>query len=497
MRQVKRLKEELKKLISIILGDEKVAKTTAEGRTYEDEPILMPASKLKSYLPEKYRQMRQIAFRREGVYYDTSRLFYEQGKFMEYFEDDYLFNEDFVRYFPTYRDLNDSQLRGYFSWRTKVRSGEIKNTVLSFAFLYIYELLNGIGVGTPEEGFHKIRNFWQEYRRLDNSIDRYAQLWLKDYVIYNNLDKKYLEEFCDFSRDEKLLVIINCENESPESLFEALNSLSSYNFERSAFYKKYREDVHIITKKVFLKLKKHYEKNRKNSLIDNYFGKPFSSPYTMFGSAVFFFRERKKDFVYEVNPVHIYRCNGTRWTSERFFPSKNKNKKLGNLLKAIDFKMRGFYGFTPALQNVEMTKILSGIISESIEEYLKEKKEAERRQVKVDTSILQRIRDASLETQKKLIVEEECEEEEPEDAEEEFSNETSLTDDEYYFLRCLLYDLPYEEFVRKKALMVSVLADGINEKMFDAFSDTVLVMNGDSAELIEDYTEELKEIVKK
>ena len=46
-------------------------------------------------------------------------------------------------------------------------------------------------------------------------------------------------------------------------------------------------------------------------------------------------------------------------------------------------------------------------------------------------------------------------------------------------------------------LMVSVLADGINEKLFDLFSDTVLLLNGDSAELIEDYTEELKEIVKK
>lgn len=491
------MKEELKKLISIILGDEKVVKTTAEGRTYEDEPILMPASGLKGYLPEKYRQMRQIALRREGIYYDTSRLFYEQGKFMENFEDDYLFNEDFVRYFPTYRDLSDSQLRGYFSWRTKVRRGEIESTALSFAFLYIYELLNGIGVSTAEEGFQKIRGFWQEYRKYNTSIDRYAQLWLKDYVIYHNLDKKYLEEFCDFSRDEKILIVMNCESESPKNLFEALNSLSSYNFERSAFYKKYSDDVHDVTKRVFLRLKKHYEKNRKNSLFDNYFGKPFSSPYTMFGSAVFCFRERKKDFVYEINPVHRYCCNGTRWTSERFFSSKNKNKKLGNLLKAIDFHMRGFYGFAPALQNVEMTKILSGIICESIEEYLNEKKEAERRQVKVDVSILQRIRDVSFETQKKLIVEEEYVEEETEEAEEEFANETTLTDDEYYFLRCILYNLPYEDFMRKKALMVSVLADGINEKLFDLFSDTVLLLNGDNAELIEDYTEELKEIVKK
>lgn len=492
-----RLREELKKLINIILCDEKVAKTTAEKRTYEDEPILMPASRLKGYLPEKYRQMRQIAYKREGIYYDTSRLFYEQGKFMEDFEDDYQFDEDFVRYFPTYRDLTDSQLRGYFSWRTKVRRGEVESTALSFVFIYIYELLNGIGVQSAEDGFRKIRNFWQEYRKYNPSVDRYVELWLKDYVVYNNLDKKYLEEFYDFSRDEKILTVMNCENESPESLFEALNRLSSYNFERSAFYKKYSTDVQAVTKKAFLKLKSHYEKNRKNSLFDNYFGKPICSSYTMFGSAVFYFRERKQDFVYEVNPVHRYYCNSVRWTSERFFPSKNKNKKVGNFLKAIDFHMRGLYGFNPPLQNVETTKILSGIIAESIEEYLNEKREAEKRQVRVDTSVLQRIREVSLETQKKLIVEEEEEAEEQEKITEEIVNETSLSDDEYYFLRCLLYGAPYGDFVKKKSLMVSVLADAINEKMFDMFCDTVILLDGDSAEVIEDYTEELKEIVKK
>ena len=41
--------------------------------------------------------------------------------------------------------------------------------------------------------------------------------------------------------------------------------------------------------------------------------------------------------------------------------------------------------------------------------------------------------------------------------------------------------------------MLSVLVDGINEKLFDVFGDTVL---DDTPDVIEDYRDELKEILK-
>ena len=42
--------------------------------------------------------------------------------------------------------------------------------------------------------------------------------------------------------------------------------------------------------------------------------------------------------------------------------------------------------------------------------------------------------------------------------------------------------------------MVSILADSINEKLFDLFGDTVIDFSADSPELIEDYTDELREM---
>ena len=69
----------------------------------------------------------------------------KQAKLLANFEDDYSYEGNVVRYYPTYQALTDQELRGYFSWRTKLRRGNIQKTCLSFAFLYIYELINQVG----------------------------------------------------------------------------------------------------------------------------------------------------------------------------------------------------------------------------------------------------------------------------------------------------------------------------------------------------------------
>ena len=69
--------------------------------------------------------------------------------------------------------------------------------------------------------------------------------------------------------------------------------------------------------------------------------------------------------------------------------------------------------------------------------------------------------------------------------------DTPLSPAEYRLLQCLLYgkDLGW---VRAEGLMMSVLLDGINEKLYDIFQDTVLDQD---AQPIPDYIDELKEMV--
>ena len=101
-------------------------------------------------------------------------------------------------------------------------------------------------------------------------------------------------------------------------------------------------------------------------------------------------------------------------------------------------------------------------------------------------------------TQDKLIVEEEAVESEiPEAAATETAEseipQTLLSPEEYRLLQSLLYGRDLD-WVRSSGLMLFVLADGINEKLFDAFSDSVLTLD-EQPTLLEDYIQDLKEMV--
>ena len=64
-----------------------------------------------------------------------------------------------------------------------MRRGTVEETSTSFAFLYLYELICGIGVDNPLDGFNKIKAFWDAYRAFEPGIDRFARVWLQDYAV--------------------------------------------------------------------------------------------------------------------------------------------------------------------------------------------------------------------------------------------------------------------------------------------------------------------------
>ena len=335
---------------------------------YRDEPIRRSPERLASCLPPQYGRMRKLALS-YGIYQQAEALiFCKQGKFMEDFEDDFDYRGEFVRYFPTYQAMNDAQLRGYFSWRTRSRRGEINRTSLSFVFVYLYELLNGIGVKSPEEGFRTLKAFWLSYREIEPKIDRYVRLWLRDYVVYYNLDRSLLDELGDAEADRAVL-------------------------------------------------------------------------------------------------------------------------------KTVDFLMRRKYGFNSALKVEKITRLYREIIDREIDKLREEERENARREVVIDVSRLEAIREAALETQEKLIVEEPEEAVPPPEAPPE--NSFGLNELECRFLRCLLNGESCGELLKSAGAMASVLVDSINEKLFDHFGDTAVAYDGETPEPLEDYVDELKGIVGK
>ena len=135
------------------------------GNVFLDEAIRPRTAQPGERIPSLLRTARSLES--GSGWQSRESIFLKQGKLLVNYEDDYEFRGNVVRYYPTYQSLTDAELRGYFAWRTKLRRGDLCKTSLSFAFLYIYELLNRIGTEDPMEGYWRLREFRDSYGALD------------------------------------------------------------------------------------------------------------------------------------------------------------------------------------------------------------------------------------------------------------------------------------------------------------------------------------------
>lgn len=423
-------------------------------------------------------------------------IFIKQGKLLAAYEDDYVYDRRVTHYFPTYQSLTNPELRGYFSWRTKLRRGNLQKTSLTYAFLYIYELLNQIGVTDPMDGYRKLTEFRDAYGALDDGILPYLNLWLMDYVVYYNLDAGLLADTPQVRFNRGIAVLDSIQSRGDEEAVHAVKQLSPKWLERSKFYREYREDCDTVIVRVLRRMSAHYNARCKKTMVEQYFGSFSQYRVILFDAAVFHERQVEGSRQYKVDENYIYRCRNGLWSVQKYDCLPHSNGKLGDVLKAIDGVMRECYGYGRPIQYKLDTKWILKIIQEEARNLLAEKKVVEEKKITIDYSRLARIRSDAAVTRDRLMVEEEAEEEAPPvqtPAPAEEPEDTPLTRDEYRLLQSLLYGRDYG-WVRSSGLMLSVLVDGINDKLYDTFSDSVL-LGDDPPELIEDYIADLKEMI--
>ena len=529
----------LDELLDDFYADEKfLNKKSMQSKTYRDEPILKRASAMSNYTPPKIEQMRKLAEGQGSYNWSSPKLFVRQGRLMADYEDDFAFSGTFFRYYPTYQLMSDVQLRGYFSWRTKVRRGQVEPTALSFAFVYIYELLNLIGVSSPQEGYEKLVAFRGAYAPIDGSVDRYLRDWLVDFVVYYGLDPALARESEALQPYRQYTVLAQYRQHTPEELFDAICGLSSYNVEKSKFYKAYPEDTRAVLCRVFADFSQHHADKCKNSLCERLFGKAHTLPYTMFNSAVFLPDREKPDADHEIFPWYGYMLRRGTWYRTRLDRTPAKNRKLGELVRDVDAILRERYGFEAPLKQTDKTKLFTGIVNNAIDEWQAEKKRKAAAVIRIDVSKLNAIRSDASATREKLMTEEERDDkfgirnsefgipngsrptppesegqgslfsglfpEEPQDAPDTVltpdapetpdapGDDLPLDETEAAVLRAVLRGEDGEAAAKAAGRMLSVVLDGINDKLYDRFGDAVIYYEGDAPAVYEDYTEELK-----
>ena len=481
---------------------------------YRDEPIRPPAARVE--LPAPLRAARALEQSAGASWHAREIIFVRQGELLEKYTDDFDFQGQVTRYFPTYQSLSDPELRGYFAWRTKLRRGQMEKTSLSFAFLYIYELLNQIGVADPMDGYRKLLDFQDNYGRLDEGIAAYLRRWLPDYVVYYGLDSGLLADTDQVCYDRNIGILEDAASQPETAVIQAVKALAPKWLARSKFYSQYSTDCDSVIHAVLGRVIRHHAGN-KRGFAEQYFGRRELFPIQMFDGAVFYDRRPSARREYALDSRCVYYCRNGFWSVQRHALPPRPNAKLNDLLKTIDAVMRQEYGYSHPIRLETDTKWLLRVIREETQALLARKKAEERRKLTIDYSQLAHIRQDAAATQDKLLVDDEREPEAPPQqptipAEPKPSAPAApqppapapqsaavpeglpLTPQEYRLVQCVLYGRNLS-WVRQQGLMLSVLVDGVNEKLYDEFADSVLTLD-DGLRCVEDYIGPLKEKVR-
>lgn len=437
--------QDIKMLIERIMAEARTHQSTRfSNEIYADEPILKTGRQMQNFLPDQYRKMREISRWQDdpkggaGRWLSEAELFYRQGLLMADFEDDCPYNGTFKSYFPTYNAMSDRQLRGYFTWRAQVRRGTVEETSTSFAFLYLYELICGIGIDDPLEGFNKIKAFWDVYRAFEPGIDRFARVWLQDYAVFHGLDPKLLRDSKTVMFDNALIELRRAardlvpapapSGQTPkrrktseptlplppdevreERLMAAINALSTYNLSNSRLDRSHHRDLRHVACAVYVRMARYYDTHRKTDIVASLFGEETAMPYTMFASAVFFAPERHEDCEYRLDPIHIYRCQNGFWECMRIHGSRQKSSKLGEMMRACDQRLRLALDPGHPLKEEKIPKYLAMIIDDEITAWLSWDTAHQPVKIDIDLSKLGHIRSAAAQTREALLIDEERE----------------------------------------------------------------------------------------
>lgn len=478
-----------------------------EEQKYQAQPIKPRDKKIihkeKSLVPDKIRQMIKL--------YDYSILpirgraknFFIQGRFMADYEDHYDKFFAFKRFFPSYHDMSVGQLRSYFTWRTKWLRGDYHRTSTSYAYVYVYELLNNIGVNSPEEGYQRLVEFEQNYiEKFDSGMQPYLADWLKDYVLYYDLGKEKIKTYFqnELEQDRDNEILHSPQKYSATELAEVFAKKTSY-WKASKVIQTHSELFAAVLKCAWLELLN--AKKYQLAYYSTFVARPKVIEQSVFKSAVFY-PKSKTPITIQIDAIRKYHYQKGRWFIHLEEPVKRQKTNLNTFLHELDRLVREKFKLGRAIKPRVIDQAVLKAIEQGIRAYQEQAEQAKIDQVKIDFANLKQIRANASVTRDSLLTDEEKELEQQEEqkavekqnsAEVLTQNDYDLSPDEMFLLISLLKKQSWQTYVKQHHLMTSILADSINEKLFDKIGDSVIEFDeNDQPQIITDYVEDLKEI---
>jgi len=529
--------------------------TSAEAALRFFSSVSPPPQAIKPREPdpirEKFFEMRRLASQRPFSRND-SELFYKQARFMEDFTDSFEGNARFNMYYPYYQNMGYEYLRTYFTWRTKVRNGEINPTSLSYIFLYIYELLSGVGVVDAEDGLCKLLAVWDAFALENPTLEKYLAAWLKDYHIFYELPHSF-SEFIEERNMQKYYSLSLLFDENIENKLELWNNVSGYNVTNSKFYNDGNEQ---LMSDCFIAVLSEIQSfcNKRNTRFEDLLVYSVSrrSPWQPFKQALFHSQAPQKDREIILSDFEQYFCKNGQWTAKLPIYYSSQKDFVGYIIKKTEACLRQVMGYKykliadmksgskpfrelqrPAAKRAELDKLIENAVTEFHINLT-------RTVVTVDHSNLAKIREEAFETQEQLIVpeveditqtfttEQQVDADKPthttitQELQTDVDNYLSTNQDEltmsfsdgWKALKKALSDIERnalsiaihvsngdnnestKTYADEHGIMLEVLADSINEKAADYIGDNILEVD-DELILYDEYIENIENMVGK
>lgn len=525
-----------------------------------------------------------------------SRAFVHEAQEMEKYQPEGAVPVRFHAYYPVYADMNIAQMDAYFSWRTRIRAGQYIHTSVSNAFVYIYELLNGIGADSDLGIYRQLADFQENYASAEPSIEFYLPQWIQDYVIAHRLNGQPVrEQFAGRIRGDQLLDRLAHSNDyTDQQVADVLLRMSGYRQDgtkesdsegswqagtlsanQPQKAKKKKRSLGILSGPLAQKdpqildrvISQSWQAVQNctamaRSFFDVRIARHLVVPVTLFAHAVYDpdpaeTAKLQRDSTVTVDPLCSYRFENGHWYLDYVIPQPDRKAEIRGLLHEIDRISRIVWKIGRPLKPRGYFPVYTQEITSALQKVRQQEQEDEWKKahppIKIDLSQLTRIRSDAAGTRDSLLTEEEKQAEaeeavsdgivsrettspetmseeipveetsaekqqheppqpesldttslllgEPSDSDQEYDTDSvpDLTESEQYLLKVLVHgDTNWKAGLRKRHAMASLVADSINDKLFDQIGDSVIETddNGDPR-LVEDYIPDVEQIVSK
>ncbi|MDR1217017.1 MAG: TerB N-terminal domain-containing protein [Oscillospiraceae bacterium] len=464
----------------------------------------------------RFHAMRQIADMFSRDYHGHSFIFCDQAAFMCDFEDDYAEYAPFTGSVPCYEYMGHRQLRTYFTWRARVRRGQVANVSPGYAFVYVYELLNNIGIEDPVEGFGKLVGFWNAFRQYDPALDGYMPRWLKDYYVYYGLPDTFQSLVVQYGLVKHYPEVFVYD--SDETAFNVYSDISRYDARKSRFFEgdnaRHMTDGFLFVIERFRELCAAAGKCFEDLVYSVSAGKRWR---TLFGDALFYPSRDQQDRKVVISKREWYCFRKDHWMRSSTMPSSSGRDLVTYMMRSTESALRIAVRYTYNIKAkvwhypAELKRMgidVDATILEAVAEYFAI---INRKTITVDDASLNKIRKEAADTRDKLLVPDDgaapdaYADDPPPDTKtslppaaaaapdardvwaELFASFTSAEKDA---LASALRGGDIKEAAAAAGVMPEVLADGINQKAMDALGDVILEFDG-AASVYEDYAESL------